>query len=151
MGCCTHARPAPRQQKSGARPYREKGRYRLTTSSLPLSKSCSPSRNLHDQSLASFKRRSTARDRAKAFADGVEIGTESPQRPETNLLGLVSVAKGSAKTKSGDSGVRVMDGDSAMEERETSDGPMEAVLVHLASASKRHLASRLQCNGRGQI
>ena len=30
--------------------------------------------------------------------------------------------------------------DSAMEKHETSDGPMEAVLVHLASASKRHLA-----------
>jgi hypothetical protein len=28
--------------KSGARPYREKGRYRLTTLSLALSKSCSP-------------------------------------------------------------------------------------------------------------
>jgi hypothetical protein len=39
----------------------------------------------------------------------VFIGPESPQRPETNHPGPVSAAKGAAKTKSGNSGLRFMD------------------------------------------
>ena len=55
--------------------------------------------------------RSTARDRAKPSTaleglDGVGISTE--QRPETSLPGLVSAAKGSAKTRTNHSGVQVM-------------------------------------------
>ena len=39
----------------------------------------------------------------------VFIGPGAPQRPETNRLGPVSAAKGPAQTKSGHSGLRVMD------------------------------------------
>jgi hypothetical protein len=94
-----------------------------------------------------FKRWSTARDRAEASTaleglDSVEIGIEPPQHPETNLPGVVSAAKGPAKSKSGHSGVRVMDGVPPMDERETRYSPIEKVLLHTASASKRHLASQ---------
>jgi hypothetical protein len=39
----------------------------------------------------------------------VFVGPESPQRPEANPPGLVSATKGRAKTKSGHSGMPVMD------------------------------------------
>jgi hypothetical protein len=38
-----------------------------------------------------------------------------------------------------------------MDKREMSGSLMEPVLVHIASASERDLASHRQCNGKGQI
>ena len=134
--------PSPALRCAGEKAVRARTGKKGATGSRHLACRClnpvrlprANSGNLHDQSLASLKRRSTARDRAKPSTaleglDGVGISAE--QRPETSLPSRRPI-------QNQDSGVRVrLHNEETRDERRPDGGGSCAP----SSASKRHLAS----------